>query len=168
MTAFEHSQAKYVKRAHKIANWREYEAGLRQRGSLTVWISEEALRGWGPPDCRPRKPGGRMQYSNHAIETALTVGTVSHLALRQTDGFLRSLFWLLCVDCSILGHTTISRRPRRLGKLPVGSTVGDGPVRIGPAMRSRTLRGQRVETRVDCQILDAMAALGIRESHRLD
>jgi len=43
------AQAKYVKRTYKIANWPEYEAGLRQRGSLTVWISEAELKGWAPP-----------------------------------------------------------------------------------------------------------------------
>jgi hypothetical protein len=71
-----------------------------------------------------------MQYSNHAIETALTVGMVFHLALRQTEGFLRSLFWLLSVDCRAPDHTTISSRARRLGKLPVGSAAGDRPVHI--------------------------------------
>ena len=28
-----------VKKAYRVRNWREYEAGLRNRGSLTVWIS---------------------------------------------------------------------------------------------------------------------------------
>jgi len=39
---------------------------------------------------------------------------------------------------------------------------------IGPAMRSRTLQGQRVEARVGCRILNTMAALGMPESHRVD
>jgi hypothetical protein len=33
MTAFERSQAKYVRRSYKTTNWPEYEAGLRQRGN---------------------------------------------------------------------------------------------------------------------------------------
>ena len=45
MTAFKRSQAKYVKNSFKTTNWPEYEAGLQQRGSLTVWISEEELKG---------------------------------------------------------------------------------------------------------------------------
>ena len=28
---------------HKVANWPDYEAGLRQRGSLTVWFTEDAI-----------------------------------------------------------------------------------------------------------------------------
>jgi hypothetical protein len=43
MTAFKRSQAKYVRKSYKTSNWPEYEAGLRQRGSLTVWISEDEL-----------------------------------------------------------------------------------------------------------------------------
>jgi len=130
MTAFKRSQAKYVKRSYKTANWPKYEAGLRQRGSVTVWISEEELRGWGPPERGQHRPGGQQRYSNHAIETALTVGMVFHLTVRQTEGFLGSLFALLGVDCRAPDHTTISRRARKLGKLPVCSVAGNKPVHI--------------------------------------
>src|SRR5215212_1110954 len=33
------------KQKHKVTNWREYDASLRQRGSLTVWFSTEAIEG---------------------------------------------------------------------------------------------------------------------------
>ena len=29
----------------KVTDWAEYEAGLRGRGSLTLWITPEALAG---------------------------------------------------------------------------------------------------------------------------
>jgi hypothetical protein len=130
MTAFKRSQAKYVRKSYKTTNWPEYEAGLRQRGSLTVWISEDELKGWGPPKRGQRKPGGQEQYSNHAIETALTVAMVFHLGLRQAEGFLRSLFSLLSLDCRAPDHTTISRRARKLGKLPICPPAGKRPVHI--------------------------------------
>jgi hypothetical protein len=31
---------------HKVINWAEYDAGLRARGSLTVWFTAEAIEGW--------------------------------------------------------------------------------------------------------------------------
>ena len=130
MTAFKRSQAKYVKKSYKTTNWPEYEAGLRQRGSLTVWISEDELKGWGPPKRGQRKPGGQERYSNRAIETALTVGMVFHLGLRQTEGFLGSLFSLLDLDCQAPDHTTISRRARKLGKLSICPPAGKRPVHI--------------------------------------
>ena len=130
MTAFKRSQAKYVRKSYKTTNWPEYEAGLRQRGSLTVWLSEDELKGWESPKRGQRKPGGQQQYSNQAIETALTVGMVLHLGLRQAEGFLRSLFSLLDLDCRAPDHTTISRRARKLGKLPICPPAGKRPVHI--------------------------------------
>src|SRR4051812_49719967 len=31
---------------HKVANWREYDASLRQRGSSTVGFTDEAVAAW--------------------------------------------------------------------------------------------------------------------------
>jgi len=31
---------------HKVTNWPAYDASLRQRGSLTVWVSDEAIAAW--------------------------------------------------------------------------------------------------------------------------
>ena len=59
MSIFKRTQRKYVKKAYRVRNWREYEAGLRNRGSLTVWISLTAgkLMNWDAPRPRRRKPG---------------------------------------------------------------------------------------------------------------
>ena len=55
-----------MKKAHRVKNWREYEAGLRNRGSLTVWISLTGgkLVNWDAPRPRRRKPGRQRKYSN--------------------------------------------------------------------------------------------------------
>ena len=34
------------KQRHRVTNWAEYDAGLRARGSLTVWFTPEAVAGW--------------------------------------------------------------------------------------------------------------------------
>ena len=46
---------------------------------------------------RPRKlpRGGQRKYSDVAIETALTLRFIFHLPLRQSEGFLTSLFRLM-------------------------------------------------------------------------
>ena len=100
MSIFKRTQRKYVKKAYRVRNWREYEAGLRNRGSLTVWISLTAgkLVNWDAPRPRRRKPGRQRKYSNHAIETAVTLGMVFHLSSRQSEGLLRSLFALMKLD----------------------------------------------------------------------
>src|SRR4051794_37172170 len=50
----------------RVTNWREYDESLRRRGSLTVWVSEQAGGGGGgappppragpPPPPRPPRP----------------------------------------------------------------------------------------------------------------
>ncbi len=92
----------------KVTNWAEYEAGLRRRGSLTLWISPEALSCWQAPK-RTRR-GGQPRYSDLAIETALTLGLVFGLGLRQTEGLLVSVLKLIGQDLAVPDDTTLSRR----------------------------------------------------------
>jgi hypothetical protein len=126
MSQFRRSQHKYVKKAYRVRNWPEYEAGLRDRGSLTVWISITGgkLANWDAVRSKKRKPGRQRRYSDHAIETAVTLGLVFRLASRQTEGFLRSLLGLLNLDNNVPDHTTISRRKAKLAKV---SFIQDRP-----------------------------------------
>ncbi len=132
MSIFKRTQRKYVKKAYRVRNWREYEAGLRNRGSLTVWISLTAgkLVNWDAPRPRRRKPGRQRKYSNHAIETAVTLGMVFHLSSRQSEGLLRSLFALMKLDNDVPDHTTISRRKPKLGKVPFYPVKQKTPLHI--------------------------------------
>ena len=118
MTSFKRTQRKYVQKAYRVRNWREYETGLRARGSLTVWLglTDGKLANWNSPRPTRRKPGRQRKYSNHAIETTVTLGLVFGLASRQTEGFLRSRLTLLNLDNDVPDHSTISRRKARLGK----------------------------------------------------
>jgi hypothetical protein len=96
------------KQKRKVMNWREYDASLRQRGSLTVWFSDEAIEGW---RAAPRTtPGGQPWYSPLAILTALTLRAVFRLALRQTEGLIGSILHLLGLALAVPDHTTLCRR----------------------------------------------------------
>jgi len=87
------------KQKHKLMNWREYDASLRQRGSLTVWFTDEAIEGW---QAAPRTtPGGQRWYSPLAILTALTLRAVFRLALRQTEGLIGSVIGLLGLTLAV-------------------------------------------------------------------
>ena len=95
------SQYKYRKSQYRVRNWPEYEAGLRRRGDLTIWFSEDAIKSWREPPSG--KPGGQRIYADLAIEAALTLRMIFHLPLRQTEGFLRSLADLLEAELPIPG-----------------------------------------------------------------
>src|SRR4051812_5129530 len=93
---------------HKVTNWPAYDASLRQRGSLTVWFTDEAIAAWAAEPRTTR--GGQPWYSELAILTALTLRAVFRLALRQTEGLIGSVIRLLGLDLPVPEHTTLSRR----------------------------------------------------------
>jgi hypothetical protein len=104
---------------HRVTNWRDYDTALRNRGSLTIWFTEEALAGW---KAEPRTtPGGQRHYSNLAIETALTLRAVFRLALRQREGLIESIMRMLDIDLPVPDHTTLSRPASGL-PVPLAST----------------------------------------------
>ena len=87
---------KIPKARYRVANWPEYDAALVRRGSITVWLSEEAVAAWHAPATGERR--GQPVYSAIAIETGLALRLVFHQPLRQTEGLLRSLAAVLGVD----------------------------------------------------------------------
>jgi hypothetical protein len=100
------------KQRHQVTNWAEYDVSLRQRGSLTVWFTEEAIAAW---CAEPRTTrGGQSHYSSLAIRTALTLRAVFRLALRQTEGLIGSILQLLGLDLAVPDHSTLSRRAETL------------------------------------------------------
>src|SRR3954464_8761258 len=92
----------------KVTNWPAYDASLRQRGSLTVWFTEEAVDAWAAEPRTTR--GGQPWYSPLAILTALTVRAVFRLAFRQTEGLIGSIIGLLGLSPRVPDPTTRSRR----------------------------------------------------------
>ena len=96
-------------------NWRDYEAGLRQRGSLTIWFSEEAIAAW---RAAPRTtPGGQARYSDLAIETSLILRTVFHQSPHQTEGLVSSLLGLMGLDLPVPDHSTWRNRSGAAGSV---------------------------------------------------
>jgi hypothetical protein len=107
---------KIPKAKYRVTNWPEYDAALVKRGSLTVWMTEEAIAAWQAPATGKR--GGQPIYSAIAVETSLALRLVFHQPLRQTEGLLRSIVDALEINIPIPDHTTLSRRGGGLTILP--------------------------------------------------
>ncbi|SER75735.1 Transposase DDE domain-containing protein, partial [Pseudovibrio axinellae] len=103
---------KFVKPRFRVTNWSEYNESLRRRGDVTVWISDAVAHQWAAD--RRTTRGGQAKYSSLAIETCLTVRVVFGLALRQTQGFMRSLLQLMKLDLVVPDFSTLSRRAGKL------------------------------------------------------
>jgi len=115
---------KYKTKYH-VGNWPSYERTLRRRGDVTFWLTPEAIAAWMPDRSGAR--GRPRRYSDLAIETALTLRLVFHLPLRQTEGFVNSLFSMMGLALSAPDHTTLSRRGQclkpRLRPVPTGGGI---------------------------------------------
>lgn len=109
-----------TKTPYRIRNWPEYNAALVGRGSLTLWVDEEAIKAWRYHG--PKQRGAQYVYTDAAIKCVLTLRAVYHLALRATEGLTRSLFALLEAALPVPSYSTLSRRAAEvtvaLGALP--------------------------------------------------
>ena len=97
---------------YKVTNWKQYNEGLKQRGSLRLWIKTEIVQQWKYQGNKKR--GGQHQYSDMAIELCLVVRKVYHLPLRQTEGFMNSFFEQSNLNLRAPDYTTISKRSSNL------------------------------------------------------
>jgi Transposase DDE domain len=127
---FKHQAARrhrIPKARYRVQNWPAYEAGLKRRGDLTLWLDGAAIAGWRAP--RRTTPGGQARYSDAAVELVLTLRLVLHLALRQAEGFAASVLRLLGQALRVPDHTTLSRRSRSFaGRQP--KVIPNGPLHL--------------------------------------
>ena len=100
------------KTKYRVKNWASSDRTLVRRGDITIWLSPAAIAAWEPDRAGTR--GAQRKYSDLAIESALTLRLLFHLPLRQTEGFLTSIFGMLGLELSTPDHTTLSRRGQHL------------------------------------------------------
>ena len=109
---------------YRLRNWSQYNQALVQRGSLTVWFSEDVLDQWYYQG--PKQRGAQWIYTDLVIETALTLKAVFRLGFRQSQGLLASMLTLLEVERTVPDYTTLCRRQKSL-------SVDLGTIRSGQA-----------------------------------
>ncbi len=100
------------KPVYRIRNWKPYNDALVRRGSLTLGVDPDTLQAWRHQG--PNQQGAQFQYSDLAIQCLLTLRAVSHLTLRATEGFARSLFGVMSLDLPVPDYTTLCRRAATL------------------------------------------------------
>jgi IS5 family transposase len=105
--------AKTKKRSYRIRNWREYNASLVQRGSVTLWIDQAVLAGWLNQQ-RTGRRGASNTYTDAAIMAALTLKVVYRLPLRATAGLLASFLKLIGLPLPVPHYSTLCRRQKNL------------------------------------------------------
>jgi hypothetical protein len=103
------------KQKYRLSNWQEYNANLKQRGDIEIWLSQDAVDSWYVCDRIYDGTGTPDLYSDEAILVCHELRKVLKLPLRQTQGFIDSIFRIqkLGIKCPDFG--TLSRRLERLG-----------------------------------------------------
>lgn len=100
---------------YKITNWAEYNEALCQRGRIDVWLSQEAIDQWYEKDRTFTGEGTPQLYTDLAIITCHEIRQVFKLPLRQTEGFINSLFDILNLSLRCPDYSTLSIRLKQLG-----------------------------------------------------
>src|SRR4029453_3490351 len=116
------------KTAYRVKNWHEYDQALRDRGDITLWISQDAIDAWTPPQTGKR--GAQLVYSDVAIETALSLRLLFDLPLRQTEGFLGPALTLMHLTLPGPDHTTLSRRHVTVAIRRQVNRASQGPISL--------------------------------------
>jgi IS5 family transposase len=101
------------KHSYRLRNWGEYNRALVRRGSLTLWVCDDALASWRAHE-RTGRRGAPRTYAEAAILCMATLAEVYHLPLRATEGLLASLVKLLGVELPVPDYTTLCRRRQSL------------------------------------------------------
>ena len=128
---------KKTKRTYRLRNWKQYNAALVGRGSLTLWVSEDVLQAWNNTE-RTGRRGKPATYTDAVILCMASLQEIYHLPLRATEGLLASVVKLLGVKLAVPDHTTLSRRrkvlavslPRRRKSEPLHLVVDSTGVKV--------------------------------------
>lgn len=91
---------------YRTTNWKQYNAALKARGSLTVWLNKDMCWFATASGKRGRSP----KFSDTAIQFCLTLKNLFGLALRQTTGLVESVLHLCGLTWPIPDFSTLCRR----------------------------------------------------------
>ena len=111
------------KGTYRTTNWGEYNEHLVNRGKITLWLNDEAMKKWSVP--KRKKRGRPFLYSQIAIEACLTVRYALNLPLRATEGFLSSMFALFAPTLPVPDYTLLCKRGKESPQLKKPKRVTD-------------------------------------------
>ena len=163
------SESKRPRGKYKTTNWADYNASLKARGSLTVWLDKDMQ--WYATVSGKR--GRQRTFSDAAIQFCLSIKCLFGLALRQSLGLVESLLRLAGLDWRVPDFSTVCRRQKDLSvKLPyrpsttaldllVDSTgikfLGEGEWKCKKHVAEYRRQWRKVHLAIDARTLDIRA-----------
>ena len=102
------SETSWCRRKYRTTNWKAYNAALKVRGDLTIWL-DSGLQWLAPPT---GKRGRSQTFSDGAIQFCLTIKCLFGLPLRQTLGLVQSLLKMAGLPWAAPDYSTVCRRQK--------------------------------------------------------
>lgn len=100
--------------SYRIENWKAYNRSLINRGNITVWFCEDAIKNWYHVPAQNKSRGRSLTYSDSFIELALTLRRLFNFSLRATQGFMEGMVCLLGLGLQVSHYSRLSRRAATL------------------------------------------------------
>jgi hypothetical protein len=119
------TQAKRQRTKYRTTNWKAYNAALKARGALTMWLDRD-MKWLAEPS---GKRGRRQIFSDAAIQFCLSIKCLFGLALRQTLGLVQSLLRLAQLDWPVPDYSTVCRRQKTL-QTQISYRPSTGPLQL--------------------------------------
>ena len=95
---------------YRTTNWGQYNAALKARGSLSIWLDKDMLWLSAPSG----KRGRSRTFSDAAIQFCLSIQCLFGQPLRQSLGMVQSLLKLSGLDWPVPDFSTVCRRQKDL------------------------------------------------------
>ncbi len=163
--------SKPVPARYRTTNWSDYNAALRRRGSLLVWLDRKME--WLAP--KRGRPGRPQTFSDAAVQFCLSIKILFGLALRQAIGMVESLLKMAGLEAwPVPDYSTLCRRqktvtiqiPFRRMEGPLNLLVdstgvkmrGDGEWQVRKHGPSRRRQWRKVHLAMDTATGDIRAA----------
>lgn len=100
--------------SYRIENWKDYNRSLINRGNITLWFSEDAIKSWYHMPAKDKSRGRSLIYSDSFIELVLTLRRLFDFSLRATQGFMEGMVHLLGLKLQVAHYSRLSRRAAAL------------------------------------------------------
>jgi hypothetical protein len=97
---------------YKVTNWKEYNRSLKNRGSITLWLSNDVRNQWYYKG--KKQKGAQFKYSAQCIEACCMIRKVYRLPLRQTEGLVESIIGILQLKMDVPHYSVLCRRSKTL------------------------------------------------------
>ncbi|WCM95493.1 IS5 family transposase [Acidovorax sp. GBBC 1281] len=104
------SEGKKMRTRYRTTNWAQYNAALKARGSLTMWL-DRGMQWLAEPK---GKRGRNQTFSDAAIQFCLSIKCLFGQPLRQALGMVQSLLKLAGVNWPVPDFSTVCRRQKDL------------------------------------------------------